>query len=62
VIYVSDSSTKSWLEIAQAIDAQQNLSSRSQDEITKPDKAIDDPICLFKQFIFAVTLDALKDI
>jgi hypothetical protein len=58
----SDSSAKSWLDIAQTIDAQQDLLSRSQDEIVKPGKAIKDPICLFRQFVSVITLDALKDI
>ncbi|KAH9205316.1 hypothetical protein DL95DRAFT_90343 [Leptodontidium sp. 2 PMI_412] len=44
------------------MDVQQDLSSRSQDEIVKSDKAIEDPICLFGQFVSAVTSDALKDI
>jgi hypothetical protein len=61
---VSDSSAESWLDIAQTMDAQQDLSSRSQneDEIVKSNKAIEDPICLFGQFVSAVTPDALKDI
>jgi hypothetical protein len=59
---VSDSSAESWLDIAQTIDVQQDLSSRSLDEIVKSDKAIEDPICLFRQFISAVTSDAMKDI
>jgi hypothetical protein len=61
---VSDSSAESWLDIAQTMDAQQDLSSRSQneDEIVKSNKAIEDPICLFAQFVSAVTPDALKDI
>jgi hypothetical protein len=36
----------SWLDIAQTMDVQQDLSSRSQDEIVKSDKAIEDPIYL----------------
>ena len=59
---VSDSSAESWLDIAQTMDAQQDLSSLSQDEIVKPDKAIEDPVYLFGQFVSAVTSDALKDI
>jgi hypothetical protein len=59
---VSDSSAESWLDIAQTMDVQQDLSSRSQDEIVKSDKAIEDPICLFGQFVSAVTSDAMKDI
>jgi hypothetical protein len=57
---VSDSSAKSWLDIAQKMDVQQDLSSRSQDEIIKSDKAIEDPVCLFGQFVSTVT--SLKDI
>jgi hypothetical protein len=59
---VSDSFAKSWLDIAQTMDVQQDLSSRSQDEIVKPGKAIEDPVCLFGQFISTVTSGALKDI
>ena len=59
---VSDSFAESWLDIAQTMDVQQDLSSRSQDEIVQPDKAIEDPVCLFGQFVSAVTSDALKDI
>jgi hypothetical protein len=59
---VSDSSAESWLDIAQTMDAQQDLSSRLQDEVVKSNKAIKDPICLFGQFVSAVTPDALKDI
>ena len=59
---VSDSSAESWLDIAQAMDVHQDLSSRSQHEIVESDKAIEDPVCLFGQFVSAVTSDALKDI
>jgi hypothetical protein len=59
---VSDSSAESWLDIAQTMDVQQDLSGRSQDETVKSDKAIEDPVCLFGQFVSAVTSDALKDI
>jgi hypothetical protein len=44
------------------MDVQQDLSSRSQDEIVKSDKPIEDPVRLFGQFVSAVTSDALKDI
>jgi hypothetical protein len=37
------------------MDIQQDLSSRSQDEIVKPNIAIEDPVCLFEQFVSAVT-------
>jgi hypothetical protein len=57
---MDDSSAESWLDIAQTMEVQQDLSSRSQDEIVKPDKAIEDPICLFGQFVSTVT--SLKDI
>ena len=57
---VSDSPAESWLDIALTMDVQQDLSSRSQDEIVKSDKAIEDPICLFGQFVSTVT--SLKDI
>jgi len=57
-----DSFTESWLDIAQTMDLQQDLSSRSQDEIVKSDKPIEDPVRLFGQFVSAVTSDALKDI
>jgi hypothetical protein len=59
---MDDSSAESWLDIAQTMDVQQDLSGRSQDGIVKPDKAIKDPICLFRQFVSAITLDTLKDI
>jgi hypothetical protein len=59
---VSDSFAESWLDIAQTMDVQQDLSSRSQDEIAKSDKPIEDPVRLFGQFVSAVTSDALKDI
>jgi hypothetical protein len=59
-IDVSDLPAKSWLDIALTIDVQQDLSSRSQGEIVKSDKAIKDPICLFGQFVSTVT--SLKDI
>ena len=57
---VSDSSAESWLDIALTMDVQQDLSSRSQDEIVKSDKVFEDPICLFGQFVSTVT--SLKDI
>jgi hypothetical protein len=58
----SDSFAESWLDIVQTMDVQQDLSSRSQDEIVKSNKAIEDAIYLFGQFVSAVTSDALKDI
>jgi hypothetical protein len=57
---VSDLPAESWLDIALIMDVQQDLSSHSQDEIVKSDKAIEDPIYLFRQFVSAVT--SLKDI
>jgi hypothetical protein len=59
---MDDSSAESWLDIAQTMDVQQDLSSRSQDEIVQADKEIEDPVCLFGQFVSGVTSDALKDI
>ena len=59
---VSDSFAESWLDIAQTMDVQQDLSSRSQDEIVKSDKPIEDPVRLFRQFVSAVTSNALRDI
>ena len=57
----SDSSAEFWLDVA--MDVQQDLSSRSwQDETVKSSKVIEDPICLFGQFVSAVTSEALKDI
>ena len=59
----SDSSAEFWLDVAQTMDVQQDLSSRSwQDETVKSGKVIEDPICLFGQFVSAVTSDGLKDI
>jgi hypothetical protein len=59
----SDSSAEFWLDIAQTMDVRQDLSSRSwQDEAVKSGKVIEDPICLFGQFVSAVTSDALRDI
>ena len=59
----SDSSAEFWLDIAQTMDVRQDLSSRSwQDETVKSGKVIEDPICLFGQFVSAVTSDALRDI
>jgi hypothetical protein len=57
---IDDSSAESWLDIAQTMEVQQDLSSHSQDEIVKPDKVIKDPIYLFGQFVSTVT--SLKDI
>jgi hypothetical protein len=59
---VSDSSAKYWLDIAQTMDVQQDFSSHSQDETVKSDMAIEDPVCLFGQFVSAVTSNTLKDI
>jgi hypothetical protein len=59
---VSDSSAKYWLDIAQTMDVQQDFSSHSQDETVKSDKAIEDPVCLFGQFVSAITSNTLKDI
>ena len=59
---VSDSSAESWLDIAQTIEVQQDLSSCPwQDETVKSGKVVDDPICLFGQFVSAVSSNALKD-
>ena len=60
---VSNSSAEFWLDVAQTIDVQQDLSGRSwQDKTVKSGKVIEDPIYLFGQFVSAVTSDALKDI
>jgi hypothetical protein len=60
---VSDSSAEFWLDITQTLDVQQDLSSRSwQDETVKSGKVVEDPICLFGQFVSAVSSDTLKDI
>ena len=59
---VSDSSAELWLDLAQ-MDIQQDLSSPSwQDEAVKSPKVIEDPICLFGQFVSAVTSNTLKDV
>ena len=59
---VSDSSVELWLDLAQ-MDIQQDLSSPSwQDETVKSGKVVEDPICLFGQFVSAVSSDALKDV
>ena len=60
---VSDLLAEFWLNVAQTMDVQQDLSIRSwQNETVKSGKVIEDPICLFGQFVSAVTSDALKDI
>ena len=51
---VSDSSTEFWLDIAQTMDFQQDSPTCS--------KTVKDPICLFEQFVSAVSADALDDI
>jgi hypothetical protein len=62
-IDTSNSSAEIWLDIAQTIDVQQDLSSCSwQDKIVKSGKVIEDPIYLFGQFVSAVTSDTLKGI
>ena len=48
---VNDSSAKSWLDIAE-MDAQQSETG----------KVAEDPVCLFGQFVSAVSSDSLKDI
>jgi hypothetical protein len=59
---VSDSSAESWLDIAQ-MDVQQDSSSRSwQDKTVQYSEVFEDPICLFGQFVSAVSSDALNDI
>jgi hypothetical protein len=60
---VSDSSAEFWLDIAQTMDIQQDSSSRSwQGETIQSGKLVEDPICLFGQFVSAVSPNALKDI
>ncbi|KIM92642.1 hypothetical protein OIDMADRAFT_36447 [Oidiodendron maius Zn] len=51
---VTDSSAEFWLDIAQ-IDAQQI-------ETINSGKVAEDPVCLFGQFVSAVSSDSLKDI
>ena len=51
---VNDSSAKSWLDIAE-MDAQQS-------ETVNSGKVAEDPVCLFGQFVSAVSSDSLKDI
>jgi hypothetical protein len=60
---MNDSSTEYWLDIAQTMDIQQNSPTRSwQDETVKSGKTVKDPICLFEQFVSAVSSDTLNDI
>jgi hypothetical protein len=57
----SDLSAEFWLDVAMGV--QQDLSSVAwQGEAVRSGKMIEDPICLFGQFVSAVTSDALKDI
>jgi hypothetical protein len=59
---VSDSCAESWLDIAR-MDVQQDLSSRLwQDEPIQSSKVVEDPICLFGQFVSVISSDALKNI
>jgi hypothetical protein len=60
---VSDSCAEFWLDITQTMGVQQDLSSPSwQDETVKSGKVVEDPICLFGQFVSAVSSDALEDV
>ena len=60
---VSDLSAESWLDIAQTMETQQDLSSLSwQDETMKSGKSVKDPVRLFGQFASAVSSNTLKDI
>jgi hypothetical protein len=59
---VSESSAAFWLDIAQ-MDGQQDVLSPSwQDETVNSSKVAEDPVCLFGQFVSAVSSDSLKDI
>ena len=45
------------------METQQDLSSRSrQDKTMKSGKSVEDPICLFGQFVSTVSSNTLKDI
>jgi hypothetical protein len=45
------------------MEGQEDLLSRSwQEETVKPSMVIEDPICLFGQFVSPVSSNALKDI
>jgi hypothetical protein len=57
---VSDLSAESWFDFAQLVDVQQVIAW--QDEIVQPGKVVEDPICLFGQFVSAVSSDTLKNI
>ena len=60
---VSDLSVESWFDFAQTIDVQQGLSSHPwQGGTVKSGKVVEDPICLFGQFVSAISSNALKDI
>jgi hypothetical protein len=60
---VSDSSVEFWLGVAPPMDIEQDLATPSwQDETVKPGEVVKDPICLFGQFVSAVSSDALKDV
>ncbi len=60
---VSDLSAESWFDFAQAMDIQQDSSSRSwQDETVISSKVAKDPIYVFEQFVSTVSSNALKDI
>ena len=60
---VSDLSAESWFDFPQTIDVQQDLLSYSwQGETVKSSKVVEDPICLFRQFVSTISLNALKDI
>jgi hypothetical protein len=60
---VSDSSAEFWLDIAQTMDAQPDVSSHTwQDEAVNSSKVAKDPVRLFGKFVSAVSSDSLKDI
>jgi len=55
-----DSTARTWLDIAH--DVPQDTSTRFwQDEPLQPNEAIQDPICLFGEFVAAVSSDSLED-
>jgi hypothetical protein len=58
---INDSPAEFWLD-AQKINIQENLPHSWQDETVKPSKIVEDSICLFGQFVSAVSSDVLKDI
>jgi hypothetical protein len=57
-----DSSADSWLDIAQTMEDQQEMSSCPwQDETLKSSKVVDTPISMFAQFVAAVASNTSID-